>query len=108
VNDYDPNRIGRGVGYLAMWTTVLWPMVFITGWLAWPAGVILGCIAAIPTMLLMRDLRFRAQAKGYHPAWGWFALGGIIGLLVIFALPDRSADNGPRGFEVQHRSDQSA
>ena len=101
---YDPNRIPRRVGYLAMWTTVLWPMTIPAGLIATEILAIFAAIAALPTIALVFDLRRRAVAKGYHPAWGWLAPLGIIALLVIFTLPDR-INNPPRGFEVtQSRS----
>ena len=96
---YDPNRIPRRVGYVAALTTILWPTALCYAIISVPMAAPISGFAILATIPLFVDLRRRAAAKGYHPAWAWLAPLGIIGLLVVFALPDRSS-SPPRGFQV--------
>ena len=53
---------------------------------------------AVVTLCLAANLAGRARRSGHSDAWGLSALGGPIGLIVVFALGDRRA--GARGFDV--------
>jgi hypothetical protein len=44
------------------------------------------------TALCITGFAYYAKAKGRNPAWGAFGFLGIIGLLVLASLKDRSGD----------------
>ena len=55
----------------------------------WPA--LLGAV-------LIYGLRIHARDSGYSASWGWLGLLGLVGVAVVYCLPDRS---DRRGFPIE-------
>ena len=54
----------------------------------------------LATLGLLHVLGRIARGKGYPDGWRWFALLGLIGVLVVRLLPDRARRGAPRGFPL--------
>jgi hypothetical protein len=65
-----------------------WPIISCSVW-----------VAAM-TALLGASLAVDASRKGQRAHWGWMALTGVVGVVVVYCLPDRTA-RPARGFPVE-------
>ena len=54
--------------------------------LKWP-------LLIVGTVMLFIGLAYYAKAKGRNPAWGLFGLLSIIGLIILYFLPDKLKSN---------------
>jgi hypothetical protein len=55
-------------------------------------------IIAVVTLSLGLNLAAHAASRGFHSAWGLFALLGLAGFAVVYCLPHRARE--PAGFPV--------
>ena len=67
-----------------------------------------GAAALAGTLLLIVGLALYAQAKGRHPAWGVFGLAGILGLLVLACLKDRTKQPTESQAAAEQDADQAS
>jgi hypothetical protein len=44
----------------------------------------------VGVLLLILSLRHFAKSKGYGPEWGLLGIFSILGILIVFALPDKT------------------
>ena len=63
-------------------------------------AVMMVAFFGLATLGLLHVLGRIARGKGYPPGWRWFALLGLIGVLVVRLLPDRTRHAAPRGFPL--------
>jgi hypothetical protein len=52
-----------------------------------------GLAGLVGTALLLAGFAYYAKAKGRHPLWCLFAFLGLIGLIVLACLKDRTLGN---------------